>query len=480
MLRPDLPSRHCWKVGLFTMIGKILIVDDVSTNRIVFKVKLTAAGYNTVMAGDGATCLRLALTELPDLVLLDLNLPDMSGIDVLARLKESPLTRRIPVVMFSSEHDPAQRLAALQAGAADFLGRPIDDETLLARLRGLLRAREVVGGFSSHEGELGLFGMADAATAFEVPGHVALVFNRAEAAMRLRKQLASFSHDRLTVLAPEDLYSNHDTQVSPDVYLIDADIGATGGGLRVMSELLSRSSSRNAAFCIFNQSGPSQVPAMAFDLGAGDLVDSSVNAPEIAVRLHALVQRKREADRLRASVQDGLRLAMIDPLTGLHNRRYGIAQLNAIASRARQDNTEFAVMVVDLDRFKTVNDRWGHAAGDAVLVEVAARLSVNLRSSDLLARIGGEEFLIALPATTRDAATIVAKRLCEATECTPVVLEDGTRINVTISIGMTVGGGDDPEAGGHGVADIVDQADRALMKSKSGGRNMVTILHRAA
>ena len=480
MLRPDLPLRRCWKVGLFTMIGKILIVDDVSTNRIVFKVKLAAAGYDTVMAGDGATCLRLALTDLPDLVLLDLNLPDMSGIDVLARLKENPLTRRIPVVMFSSEHDPAQRLAALQTGAADFLGRPIDDETLLARLRGLLRARQIVGGFSSHEGELGLFGMADAATAYEVPGHVALVFNRTEAAMRLRKQLASCSADRLTVLAPEDLYSNQNANGGPDVYLIDADIGAPGGGLRVMSDLLSRSASRNAAFCIFNQPGQSQVPAMAFDLGAGDLVDSGVNAPEIAVRLHALVQRKREADRLRASVQDGLRLAMIDPLTGLHNRRYGIAQLNAIATRARQDNTEFAVMVVDLDRFKTVNDRWGHAAGDAVLVEVAARLSVNLRSCDLLARIGGEEFLIALPATPREAASIVAKRLCEATESTPVVLDDGTRISVTISIGMTICGGDDPATKGHGVADIVDQADRALMKSKSCGRNMVTILDRAA
>ena len=462
------------------MIGKILIVDDVSTNRIVFKVKLTAAGYHSVMAGDGATCLRLASTELPDLILLDLNLPDMSGIDVLAQLKDNPLTRRIPVVMFSSEQDPVQRLAALQAGAEDFLGRPIDDQTLLARLRGLLRAREAVGGFSSHEGELGLFGMAEAATPFEAAGHVALVFNRAETAVRLRKQLATVTQDRLTVLAPEHLYSGQNAHDVPDVYMIDADIGAPGGGLRVMSELLSRSASRNAAFCIFNHASPSLVPAMAFDLGAGDLVDSGVNAPEIAVRLHALVRRKREADRLRASVQDGLRLAMIDPLTGLHNRRYGIAQLNVIAARARQDNSAFAVMVVDLDRFKAVNDRWGHAAGDAVLVEVASRLSVNLRSTDLLARIGGEEFLIALPSTPREEASIVAQRLREATESNPVVLEDGTRISVTISIGMTINGGDGPEGKGPDIADIVDQADRALMKSKASGRNMVTILSRAA
>ena len=462
------------------MIGKILIVDDVSTNRIVFKVKLTAAGYNSVMAGDGVTCLRLAQSELPDLILLDLMLPDMSGIDVLRQLKSNSITRRIPVVMFSSEHDPAQRSAALRAGAEDFLSRPIDDQTLLARLRGLLRAREVVGGFSSPEGDLGLFGLNEPAATFEAPGHVALVFNKAETAVLLRKQLSAIGQDRISILAPEDVFSDRGAVSAPDVYLIDADVGSGGGGLRVMSELLSRSASRNAAFCIFNHASPNLVPAIAFDLGAHDLVDAQVGVPEIAVRLNTLVKRKREADRLRASVQDGLRLAMIDPLTGLHNRRYGLAQLNAIAARARQDTTEFAVMVIDIDRFKAVNDRWGHAAGDAVLIELASRLSVNLRASDLLARIGGEEFLFALPATNRAEASLVAQRLCETAETTPVTLDDGTKIHVTISIGMTIASGVCAENHANCVAEIVEQADRALMKSKTSGRNMVTILGRAA
>ncbi len=173
------------------MIGKILIVDDVSTNRIVFKVKLTAAGYNSVMANDGASCLQLAAAEVPDLILLDLMLPDMSGVEVLKRLKANPVTRRIPVVMFSGEQESALRVAALQAGAEDFLCRPIDDQTLLARLRGLLRAREVFGGLASRENEFGMFGMADQATPFVTPGHVALVLNRPETAIALRKQLAT-------------------------------------------------------------------------------------------------------------------------------------------------------------------------------------------------------------------------------------------------------------------------------------------------
>jgi two-component system cell cycle response regulator len=138
-------------------------------------------------------------------------------------------------------------------------------------------------------------------------------------------------------------------------------------------------------------------------------------------------------------------------------------------------------MVVDLDRFKAVNDRWGHAAGDQVLIEVAGRLAATLRSSDLLARIGGEEFLIALPNTTLHTAGIVAARLCEQVQSTPTVLPDGTRINVTISIGLTVGGGGEPNDGVPvNVSDLVDKADRALMQSKTGGRNKVTVLTRAA
>jgi len=193
------------------------------------------------------------------------------------------------------------------------------------------------------------------------------------------------------------------------------------------------------------------------------------------------LRRKRADDRLRASVQDGLRLAVIDPLTGLYNRRYAAARLTAIAEAAAAEGGEFAVMVVDLDRFKSVNDHWGHAAGDAVLVEVARRLGQSLRSGDLLARIGGEEFLAALPATGLTEGRIVAERLCHAVEETPVQLPGGAGIAVTVSIGLAVG-----RAPGAGVPlrdtmrDTVDRADRALLAAKSAGRNQVTISRSAA
>ena len=464
------------------MSGKVLIVDDVSTNRIVFKVKLAAADYLPLLAADGTSCLKLATAERPDLILLDLMLPDMSGIEVLSRLRADPVTRRIPVIMFSAGQDRAARMAALQAGADDFLTKPIDDQTMLARLRSFMRADGALASLPDRDAAIGLLGMSEAQGIFERPGLIALVTARPETALRLRHDLVSRMSDRIVIIGPDQVFQDVKGGVgeAPDVYLIEADIDTPNSGLRMMSELRSRSGSRHAAFCVLNSAQDAAGAAIAFDLGANDQVDPGMNPHELALRLRTILRRKRDDDRLRASVQNSLRMAMIDPLTGLHNRRYGVAQLGVIAERSAQDGAPFAVMVADLDRFKTVNDTWGHAAGDSVLIEVAARLSANLRTSDLIARIGGEEFLIALPETGLDEAQIVAERLCQAIVQDPIVLSGGTRLTVSISIGLAISNDPCAARATDPVSYLVNCADQALLTSKISGRNMVTTSRNAA
>ena len=207
---------------------------------------------------------------------------------------------------------------------------------------------------------------------------------------------------------------------------------------------------------------------------------------EMALRARRLHKRREINDSLRATVRNGAEAAIRDPLTGLYNRRYALPHLDRIAEQSRQSGRPYAVMIADLDHFKRINDWHGHEAGDAVLTECARRLQSNMRAVDLVARIGGEEFLIVMPATGRAAARQAALRLCQKISQQPVVLpgHDG-EIDVTVSIGLALSSGigcDSP--GGLGLAEtpegLIKRADRALYRAKEMGRNRFMLERSAA
>lgn len=454
------------------MVGKILIVDDVATNRIVMKSKLAANGYKPIMASDGASGLAAAKRELPDLILLDLTLPDMTGIDLLMRLRAWPALAAVPVIMMAASADPKMRVEAFRCGADDFLTKPIEKQTILARIRNFQRASSLLEGLEAHQHDIAMMGMAEAQTGFCRSGAIVILSARPDLAMKRQRELERLGKNRVVVMTPaQALNEAMRPTTRPDVFLLDADVEGEGSGLRLMSDLRSRNHTRHAKICIASSPGAEFDPAVAFDLGADDLIDTSVSSDELSARLQRLILRKYDEDRLRSSLQDGLRMAMIDPLTGLHNRRYGMAHLASIHAAARAEESNFAVMVADLDRFKAVNDRLGHAAGDAVLVEVAHRLAQNLRLGDLVARIGGEEFLIVLPQTDLAEAERIGRRLCAVVEASPIAMAGGT-LHITVSLGLAASLATLPRPS---VSEIIESADQALLRSKLAGRNQLTI-----
>ena len=129
---------------------------------------------------------------------------------------------------------------------------------------------------------------------------------------------------------------------------------------------------------------------------------------------------------------------MIDPLTGIYNRRYASQHMIRVMERARETDGVFAVMMIDLDKFKSINDRFGHDAGDAVLREFSRRLQENIRGVDLVARFGGEEFFVAMPDVDQRAAAHAAERIRRAIEGAPVPLPGGGEVKVTVSIGVAI------------------------------------------
>jgi two-component system cell cycle response regulator len=461
------------------MVGKVLIIDDIAANRIILRSRLSAAFFQPVLATSGAEALRRIAQDRPDAVVTDFFLPDMTAPDLLGHLRNDPATAQIPVIVLASGTGPAARLAAFEAGADDVLAKPLNEDTLLARLRNLMRMAAGVadlgaGGLAPETREL-----AEARAFYDTPGLIAILSDRPDLALRRRIGLERLVRDRVVVQTPGDAMmavARADAAL-PDVYLIDADLGGAGGGLRLLSDLRSKSQTRHAAVCLLHGPNSPVTAAMAFDLGASDIAAADTGPEEIAARIRRLIRRKRGLDRLRDTVSDGLRLAMIDPLTGLYNRRYALPRLDSIAASARDAATPFAVMVIDLDRFKSVNDRWGHAAGDAVLSEVAQRLAAHLRGNDLIARIGGEEFLVALPDCPPDKARLTAERLCAVVQAQPISLPGGAMLSVTVSIGLALSGDIGPD---EPVGAIMERADQALLVAKANGRNKVTLSRHAA
>jgi two-component system cell cycle response regulator len=452
------------------MTGRILIVDSVPTNRIILRVKLSAAYYDVIQADNGEAALALLRKLSPDLVITATDLPDMTGRALCAEINKLPASVRIPVVILHGADDPGERLASLAAGADDVLTRPVDDLVMLARLRSLLRARDAEAELQLRDDTQRALGLAEQGTAFVAPGLVRLVSPpKLPETKALSEGLAARIPDRIEVVDPEDALREHSR--APDVVVVAEAPGSSGEALTLLPQLRASRHTRHSALIYIAQPNQQREAASALDMGANDLLSSGLDLDELAIRLKKQVERKRTNDRLRANMRDGLRAAVCDPLTGLYNRRYAVPHLSRLADRAAGQKRPYALLLADLDFFKQVNDNHGHAAGDAVLVTLAQRLKDNLRAADLISRWGGEEFLVAMPDADRTAAKRTAERLCRIMSRQPVTLPDGKQLTVTLSIGVAIG------RPGHESSplELIERADGALYAAKHKGRNTVVM-----
>ncbi|WP_417724744.1 diguanylate cyclase [Salipiger sp.] len=457
------------------MTGRILIADGVATNRIALRVKLKAAFYDVIQAETGTDALRLVRQQRPDLVIASADLPDMPGRDFCLRMRGQPDANDTPIILVHSGPDHAQRLRALAAGADDVISQPVDELVLLARLRSLLRARHAADELRLRDDTRRALGLSEPPAGFRSPARIALVSTRRgqtldAAATVLRSRMS----DRIETMSPEHALRAIDPV--PEVFVI-VDVGSTpttvpGEGLAILTQLRASPNLRQSAIVYVTDPTHRREAASALDLGANDLLASGLDTEELLIRLPKQIDRKRTADRLRDNMRDGLRAAVTDPLTGLYNRRYVLPHLSRLAERAAQQGRPYALLLADLDHFKQINDIHGHAVGDAVLVSVANRFSENLRAADLVARIGGEEFLVAMPDADEEVALRTAERLRGTVGSGPLTtLHSGEPVGVTLSVGVAVCPPGYPE-----LPDItLARADRALYAAKDGGRNRVSI-----
>ena len=453
------------------MTARILVVDDVLANVKLLEARLSAEYFDVRTASGGAEALKLCARGAFDVVLCDVMMPGMDGFEVCRQLKADPVTGHIPVVLVTALDGSADRVRGLEAGADDFLTKPVDELALIARVRSLARFKQVVD-------ELRRQVEASATLGLQSGGQSALLVDEGGRGRVLLIEDRQVSAERLTATLSES--HTVDLETVADDALFRA---ATGGydlvvlsstlkdydALRICSQLRALERTRDLPILLLAEGEDRARIVRGLDLGVNDYLVRPVDRNELMARVRSQLRRKRYADRLRDIMQASLQMAVTDPLTGLHNRRYLESHLGGLIDTAADGDKPLSLMILDIDHFKSVNDTFGHDVGDEVLKSFAERIKTVIRGVDVFCRLGGEEFIIVMPDTSLDIAGRVAERVRQAVGEVLFSIEGGARqISVTVSIGLA------ERRNGREADAVLKRADRALYRSKAAGRNRVS------
>jgi len=453
------------------MTARILVVDDIPANVKLLEVKLTAEYFDVVTASDGPTAIELAHSQAPDLILSDVMMPGMDGFDLCRRLKSAPETSHIPLVMVTALSDVADRVRGLEAGADDFLTKPVNDIALFARVRSLARLKQMMDELRLRQEASGN-GEILAETEMELSGGVedarVLLADPSETlAGKVQSYLAEDGHETHHVKTRAEALVMAETQPF-DLLIVSLHLGQEDG-LRLCSQFRSQDDTRHVPILLLLDEEDLPRLPKGLEIGVTDYLIKPIDRNELRARTRTQIRRRRYHDKLREMLQRSVALAYTDALTGVYNRRYMNAHLDRKIMEIADAVKPVSVLMFDIDHFKMINDTYGHNAGDEVLVELATRVSRGVRDIDLLARYGGEEFVIVMPDADIEVAVNVAERVRALVDGQAFdVSGEETGLDVTISIGVatTLDPTETTES-------LIMRADKALYRAKGRGRNCI-------
>lgn len=447
------------------MSARVLVVDDIEQNRKLLQDKLKNEYFHVVTAVDGQDAIDKALAEEPDVILMDVMMPKLNGVEACRILKMDSRTEHIPIVLVTALNEREDRLRGLGAGADDFLTKPVNDLHLLSRVRALTKYKMVADELRKREASGKRMGVIDVAASARAsdPARILVVDENERQARRICRYLEGL-HNPIS--------HSEATQLGISGSMVDLMIVSLSNekldGLRLCAYLRSLESTRDLPILVVAEPDDEKRAVRALDLGASDIVIKPIDSEELSARVKTQVRKKRYLDALRARLDQSMELAVTDQLTGLHNRRYMRVQLEQFVKRSNMGGMPVSILLCDIDHFKKVNDIHGHSAGDDVLREFGRRLLENIRPMDLACRYGGEEFVVIMPETTQGLAHAAGERIRHLIEEAPFRIGRGDQLSVTMSGGVaTVMPPEDT------LDALLKRADEALYRAKANGRNIV-------
>lgn len=439
--------------------ANVLVVDDTPANLRVIVDQLEEQGFRVAVAEDGEEAIRRAQRIRPDLILLDVMLPGIDGFETCRRLKADELTRDTPVVFMTALTDSADKVKGFVAGGVDYVTKPFEAQEVMARVRTHLCLYAMQRAIAEQNRQL---------------QHEIAVREQAEEALRESET----RYRALVELSPDAIMIEQEGRIvfansaASRLFRADRTEALLGRALLTLVVPSRRAEAALAMHDLAQGMDPHIVEEQALRLDEST-VDVAVTRlpfqyqgqPAIQVVARDISESKRLQTQLK-------HLATHDALTGLPNRVLLMDRLSQALAYARRNHQRFMVALIDLDRFKWVNDSMGHEAGDKLLRAVSERIVGCLRQSDTLARIGGDEFVVLFQNTDRLEQAVMALNRMVSRVSEPVVIDGGREINISCSVGCSSYPEDGLDA-----EDLLRAADAAMYQAKQSGRNNLQIFN---
>lgn len=485
--------------------ARILLADDDPAIRSAVAWLLKEQGYEVAAVPSHGGIFEQLERRRPDLLLLDIMMPEVDGVEVLQRMKADDRWRDIPVVMISAHTADDMAVRTLRLGANDFIAKPFKMKELVARVQAQLRMQASL----------------DRAYSALQDASIQLADARDEA--RSRRELVDILHEVTGELSPEEIFRILARRVARalDISRCSVILARPGDEVGIVATAFDNPGLRNFPIRLdrypeIRTALEHGEPVLVEDGSSSPLysemrkvwdaegltvpLKSAIALPFTLDRMHlgvfflrtsgdepplshhdiefadaviraavAAIQRAQLLETTRADKARLEALATTDPVTQLLNRRALVDRLTHELERARRYGTPLALLMVDIDHFKDINDTHGHLVGDEALREIARVLQGAVRTVDLVGRYGGEEFVIVLPETTAEGAIAFAERLRDRVSQHEFASERLPSLRLTISIGVA----SYPTSPVESVEDLFARADEALYRAKAAGRNAV-------
>ena len=462
--------------GLYRHKNLILVVDDDPMNVKLLSAKLPANQFNTIQAHNGEEALRRAIHENPDLILLDIMMPEMDGYEVSHRLKTNPATENIPIILVTALDGADDKIRGFESGADEFLNKPVNDIELLTRIHSLLRLKHYREQLLSRTLSEKKF-----STGQPLPAHseaavhqarVLLVEDNEKDASMIRSMFSGEPYHLERVRTGEEALALIQ-QERFDLVLLDVLLPGLDG-FEVCRQLKGLHKIQDMQIVLITCLSDLDNKVRGVELGADDYLIKPINSRELKARVKVLIKKKSCLDQLRNDFERAVNSAIYDGLTGLYNQTYFKKFLELEIKRAERQRYPIGLMIIDVDNFKKINDHLGHLTGDLILKELAQLVKNNVREIDLSARYGGDEFVVVLPYTDLPEVRQIVERLQNALVQWGALADSPLEHEpITMSIGVAFY----PD---HGTTteELIQKADGALYQAKKEGKNRCCFLER--